>query len=401
MSYRLFKNNSRDFYDYTFDRILKYTDKKTRSKEDFNYIAKVISGDSTGGDTTTPQQDVKYVNLNGKVAMSFKIRFVEKSSKYNFVEDPFPPEGSGETVTEEESKILVSMHDDAYLEASDLPTIPKFGDIVVCKKLPGRIFIIEKVLTNENILSKLAESGALADLQYAVGGPALGALANDKPTDYSSVEIKPISSGRGTKGDPRFSQGACPKSSKNKYQTVPRKETTWFYKYEEKSIIAAMKQSGEPLYVQLTMFCFMGIEQPKYNLPNNNPAGIQTDGGGFKGTSPSDFDYQTCYKDRVMYRSFGGFNTLVKAMQTYGKIIRNKYENSAQWRKSTKDTPLEEAATNIADCYYTGWVFITNPQQLKRLKNGLSIKMNGKTITKKYKWTRNLFKKRIEKFLKL
>ena len=143
----------------------------------------------------------------------------------------------------------------------------------------------------------------------------------------------------------------------------------------------------------------MGIEQPKYKLPNNNPAGIQTDGGGFKGTEPSDFDYQTCYRDKSMYRSFGGFNTLVKAMKTYGKIIRNKYQNAPLWVKSNKDTPLEEAATNLANCYYTGWVFITNERQLKRLQRGLPIKMNGKMIDKNYKWTRNLFKSRVKRFL--
>ena len=75
MSYRFFKNSSRDFYDYTMDRVLKYADKKSRSKEDFNYIAQIISGDLLGGDTTTPQENVRYVNLNGKVAMAFKLRF--------------------------------------------------------------------------------------------------------------------------------------------------------------------------------------------------------------------------------------------------------------------------------------------------------------------------------------
>ena len=399
MSYRFFKNSSRDFYDYTMDRILKYTDKKSRSKEDFNYVAQIISGDSLGGDTTTPQQEIRYVNLNGKVAMAFKIRFVEKSSKYNFVENPFPVGENAETITEEEKKVLVSMHDDAFLEANEIPVIPKFGDKVVCKKLPGRIFIIEKVLTNESIIGQLAESGALSDLQYATGGPSLGSLANNSPIDYSNVEIKPISTARGSLGDPRFSKGRCPKSGTNKYQSVIRKETTWFYEYEEAAVVAAMKKSGEPLYVQLTMFCFMGIEQPKYKLPNNNPAGIQTDGGGFKGTEPSDFDYQTCYRDKSMYRSFGGFNTLVKAMKTYGKIIRNKYQNAPLWVKSNKDTPLEEAATNLANCYYTGWVFITNERQLKRLQRGLPIKMNGKMIDKNYKWTRNLFKSRVKRFL--
>ena len=104
-SYRLFKNNSRDFFDYTMDRVLKAVDEDERNKVDANFIAKIISGDSLGGDTTTPQQDVKYVNLNGKVAMTFKIRFVEKSSKYNFIEDPF----SSDTPISEDSSFRQSI----------------------------------------------------------------------------------------------------------------------------------------------------------------------------------------------------------------------------------------------------------------------------------------------------
>ena len=96
MSYRLFKNSSRDFYDYTMDRILKAVDEDERNLVDSNYIAQIISGDFLGGDTTTPQQEIRYVNLNGKVAMAFKIRFVQKSSKYNFVENPFPISESGD-----------------------------------------------------------------------------------------------------------------------------------------------------------------------------------------------------------------------------------------------------------------------------------------------------------------
>lgn len=165
-SYRLFKNNSRDFFDYTMDRVLKAVDEDERNKVDANFIAKIISGDSLGGDTTTPQQDVKYVNLNGKVAMTFKIRFVEKSSKYNFIEDPF---SSDTPISEEERKILISMHDDAYLEAGGVPTIPKFGDIVVCSKLPGRLFVIEKVLTNSPTLLQILSGGDLASL-FGAGG---------------------------------------------------------------------------------------------------------------------------------------------------------------------------------------------------------------------------------------
>ena len=71
---------------------------------------------------------------------------------------------------EEEKKVLVSMHDDAFLEANGLPTIPKFGDIVVCSRLPGRIFIIEKVLTNQStLLQILSGAGGLAGM-FGVGG---------------------------------------------------------------------------------------------------------------------------------------------------------------------------------------------------------------------------------------
>ena len=159
-SYRLYKNSSKDYYDYTMDRILKSVDNQERSKVEQNYIAQVITGDGLGGDTTTPQQNVKYVNLNGKLAMSFKIRFIEKSSKFNNIEDPF------NTTSDAERQMLISMHDEALLEISGLPVIPKFGDKVVCSRLDGRIFIIDKVLTNESIFMSVlsGNSGGLAGM---------------------------------------------------------------------------------------------------------------------------------------------------------------------------------------------------------------------------------------------
>jgi len=175
-SYRFFTNNSRDFYDYTFNRILDAVDENERGRQDSNYIAQIISGDFLGGDTTTPQQNVRYVNLNGKVAMAFKIRFVEKSTKYNFVENPYPTDG--EPISQELKETLVSMHDDAFLESNGLPTIPKFGDIVVCSKLPGRVFVIEKVLTNNNIFTDLLTGGGVGGLAGLFGGGLPGFLGS-------------------------------------------------------------------------------------------------------------------------------------------------------------------------------------------------------------------------------
>ena len=126
--------------------------------------------------------------------------------------------------------------------------------------------------------------------------------------------------------------------------------------------MAAIRASGQPEHIQKIMFAFVVKEQPRFNFPNNNVSGIQLDGAPFGGTSQSDFDYQTCFRDGGGdQRIFAGFETLEKGMVVFGKSVSGKM---GVFRTPTGDS-IDEDAEILTWNYYRQWNLALSPEQLE------------------------------------
>lgn len=209
-------------------------------------------------------------------------------------------------------------------------------------------------------------------------------------------DIKPIKTWVATespKEDGTFSKGECPDSLTGAYSSLPRKVTT-FYSYTREDVIKSIAKTGQPAYVQRTMYAYIKKEQPNFRFPNNNVAGIQTDGGMFAGTTIADYDYQTCFKDAVTWRAFAGFNSLERGMKTFGAQIAGKYSKKFRIPSGT----YEEQADTLVWNYYRGWNLAATPEELETLKKTGSFTRKGKTYTKNWTQTVTYFAKFMKEF---
>ena len=217
----------------------------------------------------------------------------------------------------------------------------------------------------------------ITDLNWP--GNTLGApLTTDIPV--LSGDITPIETWAATdsaKEDGRFSKGECPDALTGPYSGLPRKVTT-FYTYTKEDVIKAITRSGQPGHVQRTMYAYIRKEQPKFSFPNNNVAGIQTDGGMFGGTTIADYDYHTCFKDAVTWRAFAGFNSLDRGMKTFGMQIAGKYASKFRMPEGT----YEEQADTLVWNYYRSWNLAATESELESLRTTGQFTRGGKTYKK-------------------
>ena len=197
---------------------------------------------------------------------------------------------------------------------------------------------------------------------------------SSKQTGGSSYyRCKGDSSACGPKDDPTFQKCKTPT-----YSGLEKKPTQ-YRSYKESAVIAAIKASGQPEHVQKIMFAFVVKEQPRFNFPNNNVAGIQLDGAPFGGTSQSDFDYQTCFRDGGGdQRIFAGFETLEKGMVVFGKSINGKLGVF----KIPPGNSLDEDADILTWNYYRQWNLALSPEQLEELKKNGQIEKRGRVYKK-------------------
>ncbi len=193
---------------------------------------------------------------------------------------------------------------------------------------------------------------------YSSGVPALNAVA-----------------GSAAKDAPLFNKGQCPNalSSKSKWKDLPRRQT-FFYRYTPEQLLAFIKSiPGDEYYKKLT-FMFISHEQPAkirggellHEFPNNNPAGLQTDVGGFRGITFSDIDYQSCYKDAETWRAFAGFETPERGVTAVYKAIRNKDREGIV--PVDTSLPEEEQIRLITRQYYDAWNLNATSDELDLLE---------------------------------
>lgn len=264
---------------------------------------------------------------------------------------------------------------------------PEIGNIVRCTKR-NNIWEINAVYERshqpyDDFINRMANPNADSSQAAFQGKPgASGAGNNPGATPYPPP---------GQRDDSKFEKGACPDALKGDYKDVPTQKTS-FKKYTTDEVISAIKASGQPEYIQKTMFAYISKEQPKFSFPNNNVAGIQTDGGMFKGTKADDYDYQTCFHDKHKHRAFAGFNTLERGMEVFGRIVAGKY--SGKFRKPAGDSDTDALVWN----YWRNWNLAATPEELKSIKKDGYFTRKGKTYRRDWNAADKKFKQAIEKW---
>lgn len=229
-----------------------------------------------------------------------------------------------------------------------------------------------------------------------------GMPGKDTPLIFGDGTLKPYRNFKGDpkKQDPSFKLGQCPNvfRESNPFKDLKRVDTTYFYVYTPEDVIKAIRMNTFPDYIKLTMFCYLSKEQPGGRFPNNNVAGIQTDLRMFPGTTLSDYDYQTCFKDSETWRAFAGFNTLDKGMKVFGMIVENKFK---RWKKFKTTDSVETKASILADNYYQGWNIAATNAELRTIKATGSFTRKGKTYKRDWHAAKKKFVKSIKEYYAL
>ncbi len=309
--------------------------------------------------------------------------------------DPFLPECA------EISNKLINLHPQCVIEMPENSTIPNVGDVVECRLLregnsQRSVILSTKIKTrvsgNRTLAQqrKIAQAAFLGQTPVTIGALGLPTLEGD---------LTPISTWAATnskKEDGAFSKGQCPSALTGVFKELPRKTTT-FYKYSRENVVSAITSTSEKDFVKKTMYVFIRKEQGNFNFPNNNVAGIQTDGPMFTGTTLSDYDYQTCFKDSGgVYRAFAGFNSLEKGMVVFGKQIAAKYRNG--WGALTGTT--QQQAEQLVKNYYTrpGWNLALTEAEYQTLESTGKVTRGSTVIQRNIQVDVKNFKKYILEF---
>lgn len=195
------------------------------------------------------------------------------------------------------------------------------------------------------------------------------------------------------KEDGTFSKGKCPNALTNKQANLPRKTTTFYYysKDQVKDLVKAIQADED---IKKTMWCFTNKEQPFKNkggqamYPNNNPAGIQTDGGRPNGAKF--ITYQSCFKDSETWRAFAGFDNVEDGFKVLQSMVSAKYNRASKtgWVKPTGT--IQQQAETLTVNYYKSWNTTASDAEIETLKKNNSFIRKGK---KKGNW-----KKTVEQF---
>ena len=285
----------------------------------------------------------------------------------------------------------------------------KHGAGPITVTAPGTEVFLQNCATGNDPAYNGTTSGLRIVNSFAPGSGSVVFGSTPGTTQYSALgapltteipvltgDLTPIKTWVATesaKEDGRFSKGECPDALTGAFSTLPRKTTT-FYTYNKEDVIKAITRSGQPAHVQRTMYAFIRKEQPRFSFPNNNVAGIQTDGGMFAGTTIADYDYHTCYKDAVTWRAFAGFNNLDRGMKTFGMQIAGKYSTKFKKPEGT----YEEMGDTLVWNYYRSWNIAATPTELDSLKATGQFTRGGKTYKKG--WSKNVsyFAKEMKSF---
>lgn len=320
----------------------------------------------------------------------YKVRILGDNSPHQYLPDPSDPSfGTSEAAKaagQDFKESIVSLHMTvALVAAGDLTGIPTAGDIVDVR------------------LRRNGADGALnmqfGEMVHKSGGQGMGGSNFNGGAGFSVVgnfnfmrgageyyKCKGNAAKCGAKDDPSFAK--CRGSN---YPSL-EKRPTQFKTYSKDQVLAAIRGSGHTTAVQQIMWTFITKEQPRFNFPANNPAGIQLDnkGNGFRGTGQADFDYQTCFRDSGGdQRIFAGFDDLSRGMRIYGKIIQGKM---SVFKKLDGATNIDNGEILVWN-YYHSWNTAFSKTELIELKASGQVIRSGKVYKKDWAGTSALFAK--------
>ena len=215
------------------------------------------------------------------------------------------------------------------------------------------------------------------------------------PCDESGVSVRHPTGDAiapsGPKDDPTFRKCAVPAAA---YAHLEKRATYWPPQQTSQQVMDAIRQSGQPDDVQRIMWLIIAHEQPRFRFLNYNVAGIQLDTTSFSGTTPSDFDYMTCYRDSGGdQRIFAGFNDLNRGMTTFGKTIAGKV---SIW-KALVGT-VGQMAELMTWNYYHSWNLALDEAELALLKSQGYVIRDGVRITRHWEQSAKTFSQALDKW---
>jgi hypothetical protein len=194
------------------------------------------------------------------------------------------------------------------------------------------------------------------------------------------------------KDDPTFENGACPGALTGYYKDLTRFNTS-FLKYNEQDVVAGLRALGYDEFVKITAFAYMRKEQPprsgQYSFPNNNVAGIQTDGSQQAGLTTEYVDFQTCYQDAETWRAFAGFITLDRGLDAFLRTVATRYQT--EWAGKEPTGTLDQITTQLADNYYQGWNVRATDEELATMKETGSFTRGSSTYTRNWAAAKSAF----------
>jgi hypothetical protein len=330
----------------------------------------MIIGDADGAEIPPEQNPHRYLlnpcNMSTSVDPNLVLRITKLYTTYVSSKDFNVSDGDAITIKRND-RILVTM------------TVDSRGNIVLDR---GELTaLLERAQDNKSLLNNCdALTGLFNTTTVTTLFGTNGAFYRCQGSDAEC----------GPKDDPTFAKCAAPT-----YDSLPTQATN-FQSYPKEDVIAAIRASGQPEDVQKIMYAFISKEQPSYRFPNNNVAGIQLDmSSGFAGTTQSDFDYQTCFRDNGGdQRIFAGFSSLQGGMVVFGKIIAAKMTVY----RTLSGASISADADNLTWNYYRSWNTAFSPEELEQLKTTGQVVRSSETHERDWSATMSGFSKSLDEW---
>ena len=170
-----YNNSPRKSFDFTMNRIYDLLEKDSYLEEQTEFVAKIISGNTTA-DTSANQFDSFFSFLNGVESRTYKIRFIDKDSKFNTFEDP------NNYAATPRASLLTSLHPEAFQETPSQNTILPPNTIVIVSDVDGDgVYKIEKILEDFGDFAGFGGSASLLT--------GRGAFDTNSPSFLSRISI--------------------------------------------------------------------------------------------------------------------------------------------------------------------------------------------------------------------
>ena len=310
----------------------------------------------------------------------FKVRILGNNSPHQYLPDPMDPSFKLAPASEKEDDdgtcspmTIVSLHTTAVMIAqgsfASTASPPAAGDIVEIRLRRNGAEGALNMQVGEYV--KLVAGQGAGGTNFNRGGYTIAGVF-----DY----LEGLTGPSGPKDDPSFTK--CLPSI---YPDLEKRPTR-FMTYNREQVLAAVEAASfevggmRSLKLKRTMWAFISKEQPRFNFPANNVAGIQLDNASsFAGTSRADFDYQTCFRDSGGdQRIFAGFETLERGMKLFALAIKGKMDSGGY--KELTGTDAAKDAEILTYNYFRNWNTQFSGTELAMLKSTGAVLRGGQSI---------------------